>query len=303
MVAKKKHSSYVRQSEHTFVHSNQLVEAHYDDSLSHWEMFIFSKMCTMINIEDTDFKLYKIYIKEILDYLDVKRGGYNYNYVLEAAQRLLGRRITIYYFDDEGKKVAVNTNLVSSIHHIDEPNENDNSYISLTFAPELKPLLLQLKENFTILNLDIFKVLKTPTSIRLYQLLTGHLWKAEKKVEYDLEELKKKLGVADKYEQYGPFKTYVLNDAQNKLAENSNLSFTYVELKTGRKITSIIFYLHEKSAKDEAAELKQLLPIAQSVDVINLDVIDEQEKLFIELFPIVVSQFGVGFKGNLIVRI
>ncbi len=290
---KKRRGNALKQSENTFVHSNQLVEAHYKDSLSHLEMFIFSKMCTMINIEDTDFKHYKIYIKDILSHLEVKKGGHSYKYIIEAAQRLLDRRITIYYVNEEGKRIAVDTHLVSSVHRIDEPDENDALYVSLTFPPELKPSLLQLKDNFTILDLDIFKVLKTPTSVRLYQLLTSHLWKAEKKVQYDLEELKKKLGVADKYEQYGPFKTYVLNEAQSRIGESTNMSFTYSELKTGKKITSIIFYLHEKKAKGEV-EPKQL-PAAKAATIRSIDV-DEQEKLVTDLFPIVVSQYGVGLK-------
>lgn len=292
---KKRGGNALKQSENTFVHSNRLVEAHYKDSLSHWEMFIFSKMCTMIHPEDTDFKHYKIYIKDILDHLNVKKGGHSYKYVVEAAQRLLDRRITIYYVNDEGKKIAVDTHLVSSVHRLDEPDENDALYVSLTFPPELKPSLLQLKDNFTILDLDIFKFLKTPTSVRLYQLLTSHLWKAEKKVQYDLEELKKKLGVADKYEQYGPFKTYVLHEAQTKLAENTNISFTYSEVKTGKKVTAIIFYLQEKNVKGEK-EQKQLLPAAASSASMNVDTTDAQEKLITELFPIVVSQFGVGLK-------
>ena len=292
---KKRGGNALKQSENTFVHSNRLVEAHYKDSLSHWEMFIFSKMCTMISLEDTDFKHYKIYIKDILDHLNVKKGGHSYKYVVEAAQRLLDRRITIYYVNDEGKKIAVDTHLVSSVHRLDEPEENDALYVSLTFPPELKPSLLQLKDNFTILDLDIFKFLKTPTSVRLYQLLTSHLWKAEKKVQYDLEELKKKLGVADKYEQYGPFKTYVLHEAQTKLAENTNISFTYTEVKTGKKVTSIIFHLHEKNLKGEP-EQKLLLPSTTSTSAINLDTTEAQEKLITELFPIVVSQFGVGLK-------
>ena len=284
-----------KQSENTFVHSNRLVEAHYKDSLSHWEMYIFSKMCTMIDPEDTDFKHYKIYIQEILDDLNVRKGGHSYKYVVEAAQRLLDRRITIYYANEEGKKIAVDTHLVSSVHRLEEPDENDALYVSLTFPPELKPSLLQLKDNFTILDLDIFKLLKTPTSVRLYQLLTSHMWKAEKKVRYDLEELKKKLGVADKYEQYGPFKTYILNEAQTRLAENTNISFTYTEVKTGKKVTAIIFHLQEKNAKKER-ESKQLLPPTTSTTAINVETTDAQEKLMTELFPIVVSQFGVGLK-------
>jgi plasmid replication initiation protein len=295
MATKKKSDQLtLKKAEHTFVHSNQLVEAHYADALSYWEMYIFSKMCTMIDPKDTDFKHYKIYIKDILGHLDVNKSGQSYKYVVEAAKRLLDRQISMQYVNEEGKKMTIHTRLVSSVYGFDEPDENDALYILLTFAPELKPLLLQLKENFTILDLDVFKSLKTPTSVRLYQLLSAHLWKAEKKVQYDLDELKKKLGVANKYEQYGPFKTYVLNEAQNKLLESTNLSFTYTEVKKGKKITSIIFFLREKNEKEPIQTIK-MLPETGLTTPINMEA-DEQEKLITDLFPIVVSQFGVGLK-------
>jgi plasmid replication initiation protein len=294
MVTKKNNKQLsFKKSEHTFVHSNQLVEAHYDDVLSYWEMYIFSKMCTMIDPQDTDFKHYKIYIKDILGHVDVNKSGQSYKYVVEAAKRLLDRQISVQHINDEGKKMTVYTRLVSSVYGFDEPDENDALYILLTFAPELKPLLLQLKENFTILDLDVFKNLKTPTSVRLYQLLTSHLWKAEKRVEYNLDELKKKLGVADKYEQYGPFKNYILNEAKTKLAENTNLSFTYSEVKTGKKITSIIFFLRDKNEKEQ---IEKLLPQTILAPIEDIDTFDEQDKLITELFPIVISQFGLGLK-------
>ena len=124
----------------------------------------------MIAPEDTDFKLYTIYVKDILEHLNVQKGGHNYKYIVEAAQRLLDRKITIYYVNDNDEKIAVDTHLVSSIHRIDSENGGSNStspYIALTFPPELRPALLQLKNNFTILDLNNFKILKTPTSVRL----------------------------------------------------------------------------------------------------------------------------------------
>jgi plasmid replication initiation protein len=298
MTAKKQKggNALLRSSPNIYVQSNKLVEAHYKESLTQWEMFLFSKMCSMIAPEDTDFKHYKIYIKDVLDYLNVQKGGTNYKYVIDAAQRLLDRRITVYYVNDEGKKIAVDTHLVTSVHRLAEPTEEDNEnlYISLTFPPELKDSLLQLKDNFTILDLEVFKFLKTPTSVRMYQLLISHLWKTEKKVEYTLTELKKKLGVEDKYEQYGPFKHFVLDETQRRLAESTNLSFTYKELKTGRKVSSIIFYLSER--KQATNELTQLPEKAQSTKAVEPDNNAENEKLIVELSHIVVTKFGVSLK-------
>lgn len=293
---KKGGNAFLKNSDNIFVQSNRLVEAHYKESLTQWEMFLFSKMCAMISPEDVDFKPYKIFIKDVLDYLDVQKGGHNYKYVIDAAHRLLERRITIYYLDDNNKKIAVDTHLVTSVSRLAEPTEeeNENLYVSLMFPPELKRVLLQLKDNFTVLDLDIFKFLKTPTSVRLHQILTSHLWKKDKKVEFNLLELKRLLGISDKYKQFGPFKTYVLDDCQQKFEENANFSFTYKTVKSGKKVTSIIFYLSENN-KTEFGQLR-LSQKAESANIIVQDVPKINEHLLLELLPVVVSKFGVSQK-------
>jgi hypothetical protein len=85
-----------------------------------------------------------------------------------------------------------------------------------------------------------------------------------------------------------------LNEVQNKITENTKLSFTYHELKTGKKVTSIVFHLYDKTS-EKHTETKQLL-LSATASTIDLSTSEEQEKLIIELFPIVVSQFGVGLK-------
>jgi plasmid replication initiation protein len=293
-------NALVRQNEHLYAQSNQLVEAHYKEALSLWEMFLFSKMCTMVEVDDTDFKTYKIYIKEALDFLDIKKGGHNYKYVVEAAQRLLDRRITTYYVNENGKTIAVDTHLVNSVHRIAEPEneeDSDSLFVALTFPPELKPMLLQLKDNFTMLDLDVFKQLKTPTSIRMYQLLSAHLWKRDKKVVYDLEELKQKLGVAEKYEQYGAFKTYVLHDAQKRLDETSFLGFTFQEIKKGKRVEAIEFRLTDKrpQANKQANALAASATTPISVSETQKDDL-QHDRLIAELSPVVVIQFGVSLR-------
>jgi hypothetical protein len=185
------------------------------------------------------------------------------------------------------------------VHRLAEVEEDDsNLFVALTFPPELKASLLQLKDNFTILDLEVFKYLKTPTSVRMYQILASHLWKKDKKVEYELEDLKLKLGVADKYDQYGAFKVYVLNEAQKRLDENGNLGFTYTEVKTGKKVSSIIFHLIDKRvgerktlAADKSGKDKSNTPLAS----LNLDEAT-QDRLIAELSPLVVIQFGVSLR-------
>ena len=93
-------------SEHIFVQSNDFIRAKYKDNMTFWEFMIFGKMCTMIAHEDEDFKEYTIYIKDLIGLLGITDGGGVYKYVLEAASRLLDKRVIVSYKDREEDRLA-----------------------------------------------------------------------------------------------------------------------------------------------------------------------------------------------------
>ena len=275
-------------SNHIAVQSNRFIEARYKESLTFWESFLITKMCSMISPDDVDFKPYKIYIKEVIDYMELTPGGHVYNYIMEAAKRLLDRKIVIGAMDDQGRKEIIETHIVTSVRRLFEPQQDENMYVTLTFLPELKPYLLQLHKDFTKLDIDIFKKLKTSSSIRLYQIFKSHMGKNQYKVRFELEELKEILGVSEKYKQYAGFKMRVLDEAQQRLTEKTDIGFTYEELKTGKKVSALVFHTFNNKLK----EIPQTVAIAPESPKNDT----EQENLILELTPLVVKKFGVSLK-------
>ena len=209
----------------------------------------------MIAPEDVDFKPYKIYIKEVIDFMELTRGGQVYNYIMDAAKRLLDRKIIIGATDEQGRREIIETHIVTSVRRLLEPKQDDNMYVTLTFLPELKPFLLQLHQDFTKLDMEIFKQLKTASSIRLYQIFKSHMGKHQYKIQFDLEELKEILGVSKKYVQYAGFKMRVLDEAKERLSRKTDISFTYEEQKIGKKVASLVFHLSNN--KDKPKELRK----------------------------------------------
>lgn len=273
------------------VQSNRFIEARYKESLTFWESFLITKMCSMIAPEDVDFKPYKIYIKEVIDFMELTRGGQVYNYIMDAAKRLLDRKIIIGATDEQGRREIIETHIVTSVRRLLEPKQDDNMYVTLTFLPELKPFLLQLHQDFTKLDMEIFKQLKTASSIRLYQIFKSHMGKHQYKIQFDLEELKEILGVSKKYVQYAGFKMRVLDEAKERLSRKTDISFTYEEQKIGKKVASLVFHLSNN--KDKPKELPQTIGVEQpSISPNN----EDQEHLVLELTPIVVKKFGVSLK-------
>ena len=79
----------------------------------------------------------------------------------------------------------------------------------------------------------------------MYELL--YQYKSIGKRKFELEDLKNKIGC--NYNLYGHFKKKALEKAQTDLLNNTDIRFEYEELKTGRKVTSLIIYIYPNNPK------------------------------------------------------
>ncbi|MBL7817136.1 MAG: replication initiation protein [Saprospiraceae bacterium] len=289
---KNNQSPVLANTEHIYVQANNFITAKYKDSMSFWEFLLIAKMCTMISPADTDFKGYQIYIKDLLKFLDLPDSGNVYKYVLEAAERLLERRVVITYSNDEGQEVELDTHLVAGVEKLKRPHKNDSLFVTLTFLPQLRPFLLQLQTDFTKFDFRHYKLLRTGSSIRLYHVLKQYFGRKQRHVEVDLEELKAMLGVADKYDLYGHFKTRVLDEAKKRLADTTDIRFDYEEIKAGKKVCKIKFHIFENHPIKLIETVKKNSPITHSEQpAINSPSKSKTELSEIE--RIVCQEFGV----------
>jgi plasmid replication initiation protein len=235
-------------SEYYFVQSNHLIEARNKQPLTFLEKLIFAKMCTMIDPQDTDFIDYTIYIRDIIDILGITDGGAAYQNIVDAAKKLKSRDITIIVKDkDTGREEILDTNLVIGVKRARATKDERDMYIKLAFHPDLKPYLLQLKSNFTLLDIRNFVRLHSGSTMRIYELLKQYENTNSKQREISLDTLKNMLGVTDKYPLYGNFKQKILDEAQKRINESTDISFTFEEIKEGRKVVAIRFKINKKA--------------------------------------------------------
>lgn len=284
-------------SEHIFVQSNDFIRAKYKDNMTFWEFLIFGKMCSDIAPEDEDFKEYTVYVKDLIHFLGISDGGSVYRYVLDAASRLLERRIVVAYKDETGRRMVLETNLIAGFAKPEKMAKNDPLFIRLSFHPQLKPFLLQLQKDFTKVDMRNYKFLRTGTSIRLYHLLKQYWGRRQSTVEILLEELKEMLGVADKYDLYGHFKAAVLEEAQKRLTDTTDISFAYQEVKKGRKVVAIVFHIKDTGGgqllREDLPKIKPIkLQTGQSVDASQLDI----ERIIVDLTQLICATWGVSAK-------
>ena len=103
---------------------------------------------------------------------------------------------------------------------------------------DMKPYLLQLKNNFTSYELIYTLHFKSKYSIRLYELMKSiHYHELETYTRsFTVEELKKLLD-AERYTRYKDFKKRALEPAVNEINEFSDKQLAYEEVKQRNKVT------------------------------------------------------------------
>jgi plasmid replication initiation protein len=268
------------------VKSNRIIEAKYRLNVREQKFILY--MVSLIKTDDVDFKFYRVKISEFEKILNVegKKWGSIYQTVKDIILNLNEKPLII--AKEDGKKQQI-INWIASAEI-----EAGAGVIEFEFSEKLKPYLLQLKSHFTRYNLDNVLQLKSGFSIRMYELLKSHQFQG--RVEYELEELKVLLGVDDKYVDYTDFKKRVLKTAQSELKDKSDLQFVFKEKRVNRKIHSIQFSISDNAEARRTKDAETDKATVNTTTEGGGEMQQVQEKLIVELSPIVVSKFGVSLK-------
>jgi plasmid replication initiation protein len=254
--------TFLGDSENVFVQANHFIQARYKEPLSYWESVIFAKMCSLISPSDVDFHDYRVYIKDLIHLLDVTKTGRVYEDFIEAANRLRTREIVIKFPDENGKEMILETALITGVARLNNPDKKDEVFVDLNIHPRLVPFLLELKSDFTQLDLRDYKHLHSGSIIRLYHILKSHWGRGNRSPEIEIEQLKGMLGVGGKYALYTNFKARVLEDARKRLLDGMRLAFSYEEKKEagrgGGRVVAIRFKLFPNTPKNGGNDVSDL---------------------------------------------
>lgn len=303
------------------VSTNDLVYAKYEMSL--WQKRVFIYAIGQIEKADKEFVPIRMNIADIIRFYKSGDGTKAYKAIIEAPKHL-DRAIEIPYVTEKGFLRYGFVRLLQK-YTIPADNQKENQYIEIHFNNDLKPHLLELKEKF--LKYDIRNVIELQSiySFRMFEILKSYEFR--KDIELEVDYLREILEIGTIYKAYKDFRKRIIDKAQEDLLKYCDIAFTYEEKKgvKGKKIESLIFHIRkneaqqrdikkesfytpkEKSAKEkeytafEVVETEKGDKSTEKEKSIVIEAKDpkesnEFEKLFMELSPIVVSQFGVSVK-------
>ena len=237
--------------------SFELINSRY--KVNEYEAKIIMLAISQIYKDDDEFKTYDLKISEISKALDSQQ---NHKQLKKVAESLLSKPLFI-----EDNNGWIGFNWFSSIRYI-----KDEAVLQVSIDPKLKPYLLQLKDNFK--SYDIKNIIKLSSSyaIRIYQLLKQYQKIGNRILNVnDMQEMFK---VPKSMFVYNNFKQKVLAVAVEQINEHTDLTISYEEIKTGRKITDLNFIIKTKKKAEiqtsalievEPTELPQIIKLVKGI--------------------------------------
>jgi plasmid replication initiation protein len=233
------------ENKQVIVQGNKLIESRY--TLTVGEQRLILAMVSRIEHDDADFKKYEISLRELSQLMNISLSN-AYHTIDRITETLMQRVLHIPQTDGD----------VLKSHWVSTALHRKNSVV-LSFAPELKPYLINLKREFTCLNLSVVTKFQSIYSIRLYQLLCQYRSIGHREIR--LDELKEMLCLKKtQYAAIKDFKKYVLAQAKKEMEAidktgrpKSDLSFEVETIREGRKISRLKFII----VKNEMKEVKK----------------------------------------------
>jgi plasmid replication initiation protein len=210
---------------------NNLVQAKYSMTLQQKRVMIW--LVSQIQPHDIDFKEHVLTVRSLIEICNLS-GESAYKEIKDITFSLIEKGIRIRDITNPKKDVETQVSWLSSAKY-------EDGEVKLTFSPELKPYLLQLKDRFTALKISDLMQFKSIHAIRIYELLKQY--QSIGKRTLAIEEIKACCGVTEKLNNYSDFEKRILLIAQREINEKSDISFTFERKKSGRKITEIIFII------------------------------------------------------------
>lgn len=244
-VLKKKDTASKLSSGMIVFQHNNLVEAKYHLTLQEKRLILW--LISQIKPTDEDFKNHILDVKDFMNIAGLT-GHANYDELEKITLNLIKKALII-------KNQELNT--VTQVAWLCSARyEKNQGRVFLSFAPEMKPFLLNLKSRFTAIELTDVMQFTSVHAIRIYELLKQYENVGERVMTID--EIKSYCGVKSHLNQYIHFESRILLIAQREINNKSDIKFTFEKIKHGRKIESIRFLISKNMVYEILQEPQKL---------------------------------------------
>ena len=240
--------------------ANNLIEANYSTGLTARAHKVQKLIISYVNPKNQNLRVFPVKVDNLKKYLGIKpntRWNSFYKELKEISRQLRNEIIEI---------ETINGEIIEAVFLSGFKYARKDGIVEFEISGYLTPFLLELKKNFTTYSLVHIPKLRSKYSIRLYELL--YQYKKIGKRYLEIGDLQKKVGSS--YKLYGDFKRNVLLQSQGDLKKNTNITFIFNEVKTGRKVTAVEFIIFgntpEEKKSPQLSFLEDAIEITDKAD-------------------------------------
>jgi len=221
--------------------SNTLIEAGYRLTLDEQRLILLA--IGKIESRDTVLTSKDLFTVSAKEFAIFSSGETRnaYKSIQSAAEDLYERSVT-FYEKDEGSILV--TRWVSAVKYIES-----SGTVQLRFAPDVLPLLTQIKSCFTQYNLENISNLSSIHAMRTYELCLQYLDIGHRVMSVD--EYKFYLGIEDMYSEYKVFNRDVLKIVVAQINKHTDIIIKATPVRELRKIVSLRFDVESKKARGQ----------------------------------------------------
>jgi len=220
---------------HYVVVANAIVKGKQEMTLT--EARIIRLLITQVVKEDKDLKTYTCRIQDLADFLGVT-GKSIYRDIKTICDNLLRRIVRIE--TDNPRHPWMSFQWIQLASH------DGNGNITLKLSEQIAPYVLELNSWFTQYQLQEILSFNSFYAIRLYEILKcneGIFKKSKKDQEYEIDYLRRVFDCEKKYKTTAEFIRKVINIGIREINDKSDITAEIEYVKTGRKITSLKFFV------------------------------------------------------------
>lgn len=151
----------------------------------------------------------------------------------------------------EGRKFPGYVNWFQAVSPI--KNDNGEVFLEFLFSEKLKPFLLELRQ-YVQIDINQLTNLGSGFSIHLFQIFQAKRnqmlkYQQQTKLHYELPELKKTLGIQNKYADWRNFKRKVIDLAIREINQHTNIKVDLKIIKKNGQVFSLEFAIEDKKNK------------------------------------------------------
>ncbi|MCM3358677.1 replication initiation protein [Psychrobacillus sp. MER TA 171] len=210
--------------------NNFLIEAKHNTPLTLIETRIIKSLVSTIQPSMEDISCIRLNLKDFMELIGMKNT--NQTHIKRICANLSEKRIDVQRMDSEDWIV---TRWVAEVRYLSR-----EKILEFDIPRSTQGYFKDFSKGYVHYELKYALMAKSVYTVRIYEL--SKKWFKLKSFEYELDELRKKIGAIGKsYDIYGNFKAKALKPAIDEINEITDIKIDYKEIKDGKKVVAIKF--------------------------------------------------------------